>query len=159
MCLKLQARVRIWLHCPIDSKMLSNEVSLVSTFATSVVNLIIFRWFRKWRYLSKTVWRYQWVVYSIPSLLVPFSSTETMSLSFESFGFNSYRSRFEPLPSAGVPSLLLSRGLERLQWKTTEITMVVINTIAPHVIPIINGRLDDLLDPSSLFPPVQDNVN
>ena len=90
---------------------------------------------------------------------MPFSSTETMSLSFQSVGFNSYRCRFEPLPSAGMPSLLLSRGLERLQWKTTEITMVAINTIAPHVTPIINGRFDDLLEPSSLFPPVQDNNN
>ena len=57
MCLKLQAWVRIWLHCPIeDSKMLSKEVSLVSTFATATVNLIIFRWSRKWRYFkfSKT---------------------------------------------------------------------------------------------------------
>ena len=82
-----------------------------------------------------------------------------MSLSFESVGFNSYRSRFELLPSAGMPSLLLSRGLERLQWKTTKITMVAINTIAPHVTPILNGRFDDLLGPSSLFPPVQDDNN
>ena len=150
MCLKLQASVRTWPHCPIeDSKMLSKEVSLVSTFAR----------FRKWRYFSKTGVRYQWAVYSIPSLLMPFSSTETMSLSFESIGVNSYRSRFEPLPSAGMRSLLVSRGLERLQWKTTEITMVAINTIAPHVTPIINDRLDDLLDSSSLFPPVQDNNN
>ena len=90
---------------------------------------------------------------------MPFSSTKILFLSFESSDFNSYRARLEPFPSAGMPSLLLSRGLERLQWKTTEITMVAINTIAPHVSPIVNGRLDDLLDPSSLCPPVQDNNN
>ena len=102
------------------------------------------------------------VVYSIPWLLMPFSSTKTMFSSCESVGFNSYRSRFEPLPSSGMASptlLLLPPGVERLQWKTTKIIMTAITTTAPHVTPIINGRLDDLLDPSSLFPPAEDNNN
>ena len=37
--------------------------------------------------------------------------------------------------------------------------MTAITTTAPHVTPIINGRLNDLLDPSSSFPPAEDDNN
>ena len=107
--------------------------------------------------LARRRWRLAKSRHSISSLLIPFSFTKTMFSSLDSVGFNSYRSRFQPLPSSGMASptrLLLPPGVERLQWKTTKIMMTAITTTAPHVTPIINGRLDDLLDPSSLFPPV-----
>lgn len=84
-----------------------------------------------------------------------FSSNKRVLSSFDRVCFNSYCSRFELPPSAGMspPARLLSlREVERLQRKTTKIMRTAITTTTLHETPIIIGRLDDDLDAFPLFP-------